>query len=182
MTAKSSTCIIHEHFCCIADPLLQRASGQRARPSDPHRTARVRIGFSGLRALVSQRGSEISRRIAMNNRGGAGNWDRSISGSLAQPKPCSARPTEEPAHEKDAKEPRTRIQGPSGLSRDSGREDTGELAEHCEVHPTQISEWTQQLTASAAAVFGGMPRAKAAEPDLKVLHAKIGPLTLEQDC
>ncbi|HYM88965.1 MAG TPA: hypothetical protein VES92_07580, partial [Nitrospiraceae bacterium] len=53
----------------IADPLLRQASGQRARPSDPHRTARVRIGFSGLRALVSRRGSAISRRIVMNNAG-----------------------------------------------------------------------------------------------------------------
>jgi len=32
----------------IADPLLRRAFGRRARPSDPHRTARVRIGSSGL--------------------------------------------------------------------------------------------------------------------------------------
>ena len=30
-------------------------------------------------------------------------------------------------------------------------------------------------------VFGGKPKAKAAEPDLKVLHAKIGQLTLEND-
>ena len=56
-----------------------------------------------------------------------------------------------------------------------------ELAEHFEAHPNQISEWKQQVTASAAAVFGGTPRAKAAEPELKVLHAKIGPLTLEHD-
>jgi len=40
----------------IVDPLLRRASGQRARPSEPHHTARVRIGSSGLRALVSCRG------------------------------------------------------------------------------------------------------------------------------
>jgi len=46
----------------ITDPLLRRASGQQARPSDSHRTARVRIGFSGFRALVS-------RRIVMNNAG-----------------------------------------------------------------------------------------------------------------
>jgi len=32
----------------IADPLLRRAFGRRARPSDPPRTARVRIGSSGL--------------------------------------------------------------------------------------------------------------------------------------
>jgi transposase-like protein len=55
------------------------------------------------------------------------------------------------------------------------------LAEHFEVHPNQISEWPQKLTASAAYLFGETPRAKAAEPELKVHDAKIGPLTLEND-
>ncbi len=45
----------------IADPLLRRAFGQRARPSDPQRTARVCIESSRLRALVSRHGSAISR-------------------------------------------------------------------------------------------------------------------------
>ncbi len=53
----------------IADPLLRQASGRRARPSDPHRTARVRLGLSRLRAPVSQRGLAISRRTVMNNAG-----------------------------------------------------------------------------------------------------------------
>jgi len=53
----------------IADPLLRRAFGRRARLSDPHRTARVRIGSSQLRAPVSRRGSAISRRTVMNNGG-----------------------------------------------------------------------------------------------------------------
>jgi len=53
----------------IADPLLRQASGQRARPSDPQRTARVRIGASGLLAPVSRRGSEISLRTVMNHTG-----------------------------------------------------------------------------------------------------------------
>jgi hypothetical protein len=53
----------------IADPLLRRAFGRRARPSHPHRTARVRLGSSRLRAPVSQRSSAISRRTVMNNKG-----------------------------------------------------------------------------------------------------------------
>ena len=55
-----------------------------------------------------------------------------------------------------------------------------ELAEQFSVHPTQITEWKQQLLARAADVFGGTkPPAEA--PDLKTLHAKIGQLTLEND-
>ena len=53
----------------IADPLLRRAFGWPACPSDPHRTARVRIGALGLRAPISRRGSAISRRTVMNNAG-----------------------------------------------------------------------------------------------------------------
>jgi len=53
----------------ITDLLLRRAFGQQARPSDPHRTARVRIGSSRLRVLVSRRRSAISRRTVMNNAG-----------------------------------------------------------------------------------------------------------------
>jgi len=53
----------------IADLLLRRASGQRARPSDPHRAAQVRISSSGLRALVLQRSSAISSRTVIDNAG-----------------------------------------------------------------------------------------------------------------
>jgi transposase len=55
-----------------------------------------------------------------------------------------------------------------------------ELAEHFHVHPTQITEWKQQLLTHAADVFGGSKPPSEA-PDLKTLHTKIGQLTLEND-
>ena len=58
-----------------------------------------------------------------------------------------------------------------------GGKTLAELSEHFGVHSNQISEWKQQLQESAADVFGGPPKNKAAEP----LHAKIGQLTLEND-
>ena len=57
-----------------------------------------------------------------------------------------------------------------------------QLAEQLDVHPNQITIWKSQLESGAADVFG--PGAgKAGEPvvDVKVLHAKIGELTLEND-
>ena len=58
-----------------------------------------------------------------------------------------------------------------------------EIAEQFQVHPTQVTEWKRQLLEKAAEVFeGGAGGAKAEnEPDLKVLHAKIGQQALEID-
>ena len=62
-----------------------------------------------------------------------------------------------------------------------GDKTLAELAEHFDVHANQISEWQQRLMESATGVLGGSPKIKSTEPDLKILHAKIGQLTLEND-
>ena len=61
-----------------------------------------------------------------------------------------------------------------------GHKTLAELATQFGVHPTQITEWKQHLRARAVDVFGRMKSTSDA-PDLKVLHAKIGPLALEND-
>ena len=61
-----------------------------------------------------------------------------------------------------------------------GDKTLAELAEQFSVPPTQITEWKQQLLVRAVDVFGGT-NPPSDTPDLKVLHAKIGQLALEND-
>ena len=61
-----------------------------------------------------------------------------------------------------------------------GDKTLAELAQQFDVHPNQIADCKTQLMDRSAQVFGENT-AKAAEPDIKTLHAKIGQLTLEND-
>ena len=62
-----------------------------------------------------------------------------------------------------------------------GDKTLAELAQQHDVHPNQIIDWKSQLVSKAADVFGGPQRPDEPTVDLKVLHAKIGQLALEND-
>lgn len=56
-----------------------------------------------------------------------------------------------------------------------------ELAQRYDVHPNQINQWRSQLMERAAELFSRPAQDVAPPVDLKVLHAKIGELALEND-
>ncbi len=62
-----------------------------------------------------------------------------------------------------------------------GEKTLAELAQQYGVHASQITAWKAQLLAGAEGVFGGSVPEAVPAVDLKVLHAKIGELALEND-
>ena len=62
-----------------------------------------------------------------------------------------------------------------------GDKTLSELATHFDVHPTQITQWKAQLLERAADLFEGGSRSTEPPVDIKLLHAKIGELALEND-
>ncbi len=75
------------------------------------------------------------------------------------------------------------FQAKVALAAIKGEKTLAELAKLFDVHPHQITAWKAQLQEGAAGVFGSGAVAAEATPtvDLKLLHAKIGGLTLEKD-
>ncbi|WP_404990141.1 transposase [Caballeronia sp. LZ065] len=63
-----------------------------------------------------------------------------------------------------------------------GERTLADLAQQSDVHPDQITEWRRQLQERAADVSGAA-HAASNEPavDVKILHAKIGQLSLRND-
>ena len=56
-----------------------------------------------------------------------------------------------------------------------------QLAERFDVHPSQITQWKDELLQRAAEVFATTADKRGPAPDLKALHAKIGQQALEID-
>ena len=62
-----------------------------------------------------------------------------------------------------------------------GEKTLAELASQFDLHPNQITQWKAQLLERAVEVFGSASDPVEKPVDLKVLHAKIGELALEND-
>ena len=77
----------------------------------------------------------------------------------------------------------TGFQGQGGAGRHQGKT-LAELAQqYYDVQPNQITAWKAQVMEGVAGIFGSGNAGLEAAPvvDVKVLHAKIGELTLEVD-
>jgi transposase-like protein len=62
-----------------------------------------------------------------------------------------------------------------------GEKTSAQVAAHHEVHPNQVTTWKAELLENAAAIFAGNVLAADGRERIRVLHEKIGELTVERD-
>jgi len=62
-----------------------------------------------------------------------------------------------------------------------GEQTLMELSQRFDVHTGQITQWKHQLQERVAELFERSSKPESPPVDLKVLHTKIGELTLEND-
>ena len=102
---------------------------------------------------------------------------------MRQALPRFAQPFSQPAPGNDILAALPEAGGVATVAALKGEKTLVELAQQFDVHVNQITQWKAQLLQGAAGLFGSEARAGSMGPtvDLKVLHAKIGELTLEND-
>ena len=68
------------------------------------------------------------------------------------------------------------------LAAAKGDKTVSELASQYNLHPTQITQWKNELIQNVAVLFASKADKKKGETeDVEKLHAKIGQLTMEND-
>jgi transposase len=135
-------------------------------------------GFSKELSEVRHVAETPYKIVEVVKRGGAGDLDRLLSAWLHRRHQGANERSE--AMKRSRRNHGATFKAQVARAAVKGDKTLAELAEQFSVHPTQITEWKQQLLARAADVFGG------AKPlyemrDLKTLHAKIEQLALEND-
>jgi len=74
------------------------------------------------------------------------------------------------------------VKAKGALAAVTGDKPLAELAQQFDIHPTQITQGKTHRLERALELFTTPAERQAAGPDVKALHAMIGPLALENEC